>query len=125
MTKDEALRIALEALENAPIEYDFHGNPMDVEFGKQLDAAITALRQALEQPEPMCWVTPDGVGWRMRIEPPVNDVPLGWTPLYDAPPKREWQGLTDEERYLNDCRSEEDIEYARAIEAKLREKNGF
>ena len=51
MTKDEALRIALEALENAPIEYDFHGNPMDAEFGKQLDAAITALRQALEQPE--------------------------------------------------------------------------
>ena len=46
-------------------------------------------------------------------------------PLYLAPHKREWVGLTDEERYLNDCRSEEDIEYARAIEAKLREKNGF
>ena len=37
--------------------------------------------------------------------------------------KREWQGLTDEERYLGDARSEEEIEYARAIEAKLKEKN--
>jgi len=38
-------------------------------------------------------------------------------------PQREWQGLTDEERYLGDARSEEEIEYARAIEAKLKEKN--
>ena len=36
---------------------------------------------------------------------------------------REWVGLTDEERYLNDGRSEEEIEYAKAIEAKLKEKN--
>jgi hypothetical protein len=36
---------------------------------------------------------------------------------------REWVGLTDEERYLGDGRSEEEIEYARAIEAKLKEKN--
>ena len=40
------------------------------------------------------------------------------------PPQREWQGLTDGERYLGDARSEEEIEYAKAIEAKLREKNG-
>jgi hypothetical protein len=37
--------------------------------------------------------------------------------------EREWVGLTDEERYLGDARSEEEIEYARAIEAKLKEKN--
>jgi hypothetical protein len=37
--------------------------------------------------------------------------------------QREWQGLTDEERYLGDARSEEEIEYAKAIEAKLKEKN--
>ena len=37
--------------------------------------------------------------------------------------KREWQGLTDEERYLGDARSDQEIEYARAIEAKLKEKN--
>ena len=38
-------------------------------------------------------------------------------------PQREWQGLTDEERYLNEARSAEEIEYAKAIEAKLKEKN--
>jgi hypothetical protein len=37
--------------------------------------------------------------------------------------EQEWVGLTDEERYLNEARSEEEIEYARAIEAKLKEKN--
>jgi hypothetical protein len=37
--------------------------------------------------------------------------------------KKEWQGLTDEERYLNEGKTSEEIEYARAIEAKLKEKN--
>jgi len=37
--------------------------------------------------------------------------------------KRPWVGLTHEERYLNDGRTEEEIEYAKAIEAKLKEKN--
>ena len=37
--------------------------------------------------------------------------------------RHEWVGLTDEERFLNDGRSEEEIEYAKAIEAKLKEKN--
>jgi hypothetical protein len=45
------------------------------------------------------------------------------TPLYTAPPQREWQGLTDEERYLGDARSDQEIEYAKTIEAKLKEKN--
>jgi hypothetical protein len=37
--------------------------------------------------------------------------------------KKPWVGLTEQERYLGDARSEEEIEYARAIEAKLKEKN--
>jgi hypothetical protein len=37
--------------------------------------------------------------------------------------QREWQSLTDEERYLGDARSEQEIEYAKTIEAKLKEKN--
>jgi hypothetical protein len=39
--------------------------------------------------------------------------------------ERQWVGLTDEERYLNEARSEEEIEYAKAIEAKLKEKNAY
>jgi hypothetical protein len=45
------------------------------------------------------------------------------TALYTAPHKREWVGLTDEELYLGDARSEEEIEYARAIQQRLKETN--
>ena len=59
------------------------------------------------------------------------------TPLYTAPPKREWVGLTDEEiedewqslmaKYIEEVDSSYwgrcDFEFARAIEAKLKEKN--
>ena len=37
--------------------------------------------------------------------------------------RREWVGLTHEGRYLDDSRTDEEIEYAKGIEAKLKEKN--
>ena len=56
----------------------------------------------------------------------ANGIEIG-TALYTAPPKREWIGLTDEEIWSNGSRlslSERGIrEFARAIEAKLKEKN--
>lgn len=51
-----------------------------------------------------------------------------WTALYTAPPQREWQGLTEEEyeamaeHYVTNCYFDT-LKYARAIEAKLKEKN--
>jgi hypothetical protein len=52
-------------------------------------------------------------------------------PLYTTPPKREWVGLTDEEiqkvvsKKWWDWEDAFDIEgFSRAIEAKLKEKNG-
>jgi hypothetical protein len=55
---------------------------------------------------------------------------LAWWPhrsLYTAPPRREWQGLTDEEIWSDGSRmglSEGGIRrFAREIEAKLKEKN--
>lgn len=62
---------------------------------------------------------------RTCIEP---DLPLGTT-LYTAPQQREWQGLTDEEIWTDGSAmglSEAGIrKFARAIEAKLKEKNGW
>lgn len=67
----------------------------------------------------------------MRLEPPTDDVPLGWKALYTTPPSKPWVGLTDET--LDDvyfCVEggttplETWREQARAIEAKLKEKNG-
>ena len=49
-TLENAARMALEALEEVPIECDFHGNPVDEAFESQLDITVEALRQALEQP---------------------------------------------------------------------------
>ena len=49
--------------------------------------------------------------------------------LHDAMAEREWEGLTDEEIALicGECAASahktDDISYARAIEAKLKEKN--
>jgi len=37
--------------------------------------------------EPVAWITPDGKGWRIRFESPVNEVLLGWEPLYIHPEK--------------------------------------
>jgi hypothetical protein len=52
-----------------------------------------------------------------------------WTALYTTPPQREWVGLTDEEMAAAWSQSKGDVLYrlkpfARAIEAKLKEKNG-
>ena len=41
--------------------------------------------------------------------------------LEDTQEKKEWVGLTDED--LVDCETEFDVAFARAIEAKLKEKN--
>lgn len=65
-------------------------------------------------------------------DPVFRKAPENWL---SAPPQREWQGLTDEEigaviadcniTLLNYCSEDKQTEYARAIEAKLKGKNGF
>ena len=82
----------------------------------RMQEEIDELPKQPEQ-EPIGWMTPSGEGFRFRFEPPTNDVPLGWTPLYTAPPNREWVGLTDGER-------EEATGWSvDHIEAFLKEKN--
>ena len=76
-------------------------------------------RLAQPEPEPVAWMHDSNVGFNV--------------PLYTAPPQREWQGLTDEEigeiieasqiTLKNYCSEDKQTEYARAIEAKLKEKN--
>ncbi len=72
--------------------------------------------------EPVAWMFVNEDGECEQIEyGPVFDDP-GVTPLYTAPPQREWVGLTDEDMealFLN----EDGVRFARYIEAKLREKN--
>jgi hypothetical protein len=91
----KAMQVALEALESDPIS---HAGPVTVlSPGKGTGCGYTNINE-------------------------------NWTPLYTAPPKKEWVGLTDEE--INSVRHNRDwtapwtdTTFARAIEAKLREKN--
>ena len=123
----EAMQMALEALESDPISH------AGIVSRKQ---AIAALRQALEtEQEPVAWITNGGKGelwWHQSskfdeegnlIGPNPDD-----TPLYTAPPKKRWVGLTDQEInsvcYKRDWTAPwTDETFARAIEAKLKEKN--
>ena len=125
MTDRELMQMALDAL-------DCIYSPLHVREINKVGGAIKALRARLAQPEP----EPVSMDSDKVICPscchqfraiPVNVQQLmidaGFRPPFTAPPQREWQGLTDEERYLNEARSAEEIEYAKAIEAKLKEKN--
>jgi hypothetical protein len=100
---------------------------------EQVCDAERALEAALEQPEqePVAWMTPgkdiitcNGAGTRF------ND----WTPLYTHPPRREWRGLTDEQLLYvynelpnwgmdMDSLSPKLKQFARAVEAALKERN--
>ena len=93
-----------------------------------------SLRAALEQPEqaePVAWMVYTLNGKSVC----VTDNPADFTdghralPLYTHPPRREWRGLTEEEilkvadEHPIEGFDEEMIEFVRAIEKALKEKN--
>jgi len=137
MTKDEGLRLALEVLKAAYV-------PVDLD--KQREKAITAIKAALEaKDEPVAWISPtellvmrgNALGgakdWRVNVGLKPEDGDVG---LYTTPPQRTWVGLTDKEieeiwkiAMFTDygigaeLSNQPFVHYARAIEAKLKEKN--
>lgn len=79
-------------------------------------------------PEPVAWMYINAYGEAEDIglkKSQFGETPT--VPLYTAPPKREWQGLTNKEIWSDGSRmglSEDGIRrFAREIEAKLKEKN--
>jgi hypothetical protein len=108
--------------------------------------AITSLRQAIREhamyevqrlgqeieQEPVAWLEPE---WGERICPEIgfeatitSDHPrdLCWIPLYPHPPQRTWVELTDEEILKSEWAigaNDVLLNFARAIEVKLKEKN--
>jgi hypothetical protein len=123
----EAMQMALEALES---------DPTSLAWLISKKQAIAALRQALEtEQEPVAWRTFDGEGgydyrsyemnetydkeWSER-----NPNHKGWVePLYTAPQKKEWVGLTDDD-YEELLRTRDwGVYLIEAVEAKLKEKN--
>jgi hypothetical protein len=82
------------------------------------------------EPEPVAWLhmlTVDGELFPKPTLVPRSDQDI---PLYTAQPRREWVGLTDEEYELmaEKCVTSyffNTLDYAHAIEAKLKEKNVY
>jgi hypothetical protein len=110
-----AAQQALEALE-------FDGfTPEDATHCHYTTRAITALRAALAQQEqkPKAWMLTDDSGMRfVSVDRPHPD----FVPLYTAPPRREWQSLSEEEIEVIEWHGSP-FQFARAVEAKLKEKN--
>ena len=113
----KAAEIALEALEwNYGTDLENIENCMA--WLEKMNATIPALRQALAQPEqePLVWMNKYGHVASFQNEEYKD-------PLYTAPPKREWVGLTDEDRSDLLTQHHGWNEFGIAIEAKLKEKN--
>lgn len=126
MDKDEALKLALEALENAIAVR--HGKD-GTKFVNSLEPnAIAAIKAALVQPaqEPAAWMCSAFDG--EPCEQTNHDECGNPIPLYTTPPKRPWVGLTDDELY-EIVRAEGRVTKADAwhivenLKAKLKEKN--
>ena len=123
MTDRELMQQALDAATEELPKVDERETVFCSIQGHHLRALCEFVRAALTQPEPEPVATvydaydATGIDWHCKNAPATG------TKLYTTPPQRQWQGLTDEERYLNEARSAEEIEYTRAIEAKLKEKN--
>jgi DNA-binding transcriptional MocR family regulator len=94
---------------------------------------IETLRARLAQPEPepvaWAWVVNSGAGYYTRgVGFDKTDIPFAkHTPLYTAPPQREWQRLTEEE-IMSLLPGAVRLppgwsDTVQAIEAKLKEKN--
>ena len=99
------------------------------------EAAITALRAALaqEEQEPVAWIDNSEhpkhrLYWQSATEKRLYG-PL--RPLYTAPPRREWKGLSENElgELMRDscgypmCPNGDDLAFAHAIEQALKERN--
>ena len=117
VSKDTALNIAIEFMGTLTIDVG-----IKTWNEKRRKEAIQACKEALEQPtqEPMIVKQDNGMVLKLGYE----DLPNG-TAFYTTPPSREWQSLSDDDiSYTWAGFAPDAIDFARAIEAKLKEKNG-
>ena len=124
-----AAKAALYAMESIRVFVTSREQIKQPEGEDWYDNIINDLEAALAEPEqePVAWITKGGKGdlwWSKSVDEDGNNN-LDDVPLYTALPRREWVGLTEDEIWtLHDSDSyPSPVEFARAIEAKLREKN--
>jgi len=103
------------------------------DFEPQMYKTITAIKDALAQPEqePVAYlVLFEGAGKLLEFTKGnyLHGAKVEHIPLYTTPPQRTWIGLMDEEvlkfqDIVPNSYSIDLIAFAKAIEAKLKEKN--
>ena len=95
---------------------------------------VEALKAQLAKPEqePVAWMVLTLDNKKLMLfgeeKPPIFDAPVKLIPLYTAPPRKEWVGLTDEEiisssKFFDYMTNEELIDAVRELETKLKDKN--
>ena len=112
------------------LHYMDDGGTYTDDYGKLIETLRARLSEP--EPEPVAWgiantrpTEKQSLMMVMLDEPEPSHMVV---PLYTAPPQREWQGLTDEERLDAEegCMFIDEFDptiYADNIEAKLKEKN--
>ncbi len=95
MDKEDIIRMAREA----GLEGFFAPN---WDYGQKIERFAALVAAAVAEPvqEPVAWANSSDLqnfDMRVRTGPDLHHT----VPLYTAPPKREWQGLTDEE--IDEC----------------------
>jgi len=125
----EVLKQALEALEDFGVLTDREWQAVHKNKANELRKAIAEL----ESQEPVAYINVEKriLEWAKLTNwetPTVVNLPK--IPLYTHPPQRTWVGLTDDE--IKTICSEngwdsswQSMRFAKAIEAKLKQKNGF
>ena len=109
----EAMQMALEALESDPLSH------AGLVSRKQ---AIAALRQALEtEQEPVAWISEGGDVSRSKRY--MDEMGFECNPLYTAPPKKQWVGLTLNEAEDFYEKYTDRAELINAVDKFLEEKN--
>ena len=125
MTKDEALRLALDAM-----EYTFacSKNQLTTKTKREYDQdllmkAINSIKQALEtKDEPVAWMNRHGACKTSLFREEEAGAKEEYTiPVYITPPQRTWVGLKDDDEIPWD--GVDAKSFAKAIEAKLKELN--
>ena len=118
------MELAIEALE-AELAKPEQSNYSDIVSDGGLDPRNKF--DAQPEQEPVAWMVRDqvdGCRYPSASKNPAGSINGESQPLYTAPSRKEWVGLTDEELNLIYAEPQTHAgQYARAIEAMLKEKN--
>jgi hypothetical protein len=113
-----------------PYEMAMRDEISRIQFYQRVQELVAKVETQPEQ-EPVAWMSQAGNFLSPREFTTADAALYGWTPVYTTPPaaQRPWVGLEAEEILdlfdRNNVYGSKWIEFARTVEAKLKERNGY